>query len=103
MYADPLVGRSRPISSRIVVLLPAPFGPRKPKTSPSSTENETSLMARLAPYVLVSEDVSMILVMIPISRSDCRRHPLGDAFTPALQDPSLFFKHELAEVEEIFN
>jgi hypothetical protein len=35
--ARPLVGRIRSSSSRIVVDLPAPFGPRKPKTSPVAT------------------------------------------------------------------
>ena len=32
--ARPEVGFSRPQSMRMVVDLPAPFGPRKPKTSP---------------------------------------------------------------------
>ena len=32
--AVPLVGGIYPVSIRTVVLLPAPFGPRKPKTSP---------------------------------------------------------------------
>src|ERR1019366_834585 len=35
--ARPDVGLSRPQSMRIVVDLPAPFGPRKPKTSPFTT------------------------------------------------------------------
>jgi hypothetical protein len=33
----PLVGRSRPTIMRIVVDLPAPFGPRKPVTWPGRT------------------------------------------------------------------
>src|SRR5512147_1819703 len=33
----PLVGRSRPLSMRMVVDLPAPLGPRKPKISPFCT------------------------------------------------------------------
>jgi hypothetical protein len=35
-----------------VVVLPAPFGPRMPKISPSATENETSSTATTVPYVL---------------------------------------------------
>ena len=35
---------------RSVVLLPAPFGPRKPTTSPLPTSNETSSTATWAPY-----------------------------------------------------
>ncbi len=49
----PLVGRMRSTSMRIVVVLPAPFGPRKPTTSPGSTLNERSSTARTAPKRLV--------------------------------------------------
>src|SRR6266404_3800438 len=35
--ALPAVGKMMPISSLMVVLLPAPFGPKNPNTSPSST------------------------------------------------------------------
>ena len=35
--APPDVGRASPVNMRMVVVLPAPFGPRKPKTSPSRT------------------------------------------------------------------
>jgi hypothetical protein len=34
---------------RIAVVLPAPLGPRKPKTSPASTEKVTSSMPRALP------------------------------------------------------
>src|ERR1041385_8729872 len=37
----PKVGRIRPTSMRMVVVLPAPFGPRKPKTSPCRSWKET--------------------------------------------------------------
>ena len=43
----PAVGGMKPVIMRMVVDLPAPFGPRKPSTSPRSTENETSSTARL--------------------------------------------------------
>src|SRR5215207_8312601 len=39
--ASPLVGRMSPINVRIVVVLPAPFGPTKPKMWPRVTENVT--------------------------------------------------------------
>ena len=37
MLPVPLVGVMNPASMRIVVDLPAPLGPRKPRTSPGST------------------------------------------------------------------
>ena len=37
----PDVGWIRPISVRIVVVLPAPLGPTNPKMWPRSTENDT--------------------------------------------------------------
>src|SRR5204863_4618303 len=40
IVASPSVGRSRPVSILIVVLLPAPFGPRKPKKRPRATRKE---------------------------------------------------------------
>ncbi|MNC90861.1 hypothetical protein D3C83_70140 [compost metagenome] len=45
----PAVGGMKPVTMRMVVDLPAPFGPRKPSTSPRSTVNETSFTASFAP------------------------------------------------------
>jgi hypothetical protein len=45
----PLVGRCRASSIRMVVDLPAPFGPRKPKTWPGSTRRSRSLTAATLP------------------------------------------------------
>ena len=42
----------------IVVVFPAPFGPRKPKISPSCKVNETLLTATLFPNALVTLDTS---------------------------------------------
>jgi len=42
----PAVGTRMPVSILIVVDLPAPFGPRYPRSSPRSTRNETPLTAR---------------------------------------------------------
>ena len=47
--AVPDVGRSSPHSMRIVVDLPAPLLPRKPKISPARTSNDTSLTATKSP------------------------------------------------------
>ena len=41
--ALPLVGRPRPVSRRSVVVLPAPFGPRKPKTEPLGTVRSSAV------------------------------------------------------------
>src|SRR5437773_7106340 len=48
----PSVGGMNPVIIRIEVDLPAPLGPRKPSTSPRSTENETPSTARFGPNVL---------------------------------------------------
>src|ERR1700694_467878 len=57
--AWPLVGRTRPRRTLIVVVLPAPFGPRKPKTSPGWTERSSPWSATLRPYSLRRPTVSM--------------------------------------------
>src|SRR4051812_5213589 len=44
----------------IVVVFPAPLGPRNPKTSPGSTENETPRTASTSPNVLRSSLTSII-------------------------------------------
>src|SRR6185503_12601625 len=40
IVTSPAVGRRRPVSILMVVLLPAPLGPRKPKNRPRGTSNE---------------------------------------------------------------
>ena len=52
--AEPAVGAISVPSVRTVVVLPAPFGPRKPNTSPHPTLNETSDSAVRSPKRLVS-------------------------------------------------
>ena len=49
MLAVPEVGRSSPNSMRIVVDFPAPFGPRKPVTTPGCTVNDSPSTASLSP------------------------------------------------------
>jgi len=53
--AVPLVGFNKVLRSRIVVVLPAPFGPRRPKTSPLATSKVTWSTAVNCPNFLVSE------------------------------------------------
>ena len=45
----PLVGRSRPSITRMVVDFPAPFGPRNPVTTPGSTTKLSRSTAVLSP------------------------------------------------------
>src|SRR5258708_23679389 len=54
MVTWPEVGVIRPTSIRIVVVLPAPFGPRKPKISPRCSSNETESTIVLSPMIFVS-------------------------------------------------
>src|SRR5713226_323278 len=46
----PDVGGASPISMRIVVVLPAPFGPRNPKKEPRGTSRSRPSTAAFAPY-----------------------------------------------------
>ena len=57
--AFPDVGFSKVVRIIIVVLLPAPLGPRKPKISPFSTDNEISFTAITSPNDLVRDFVSI--------------------------------------------
>src|SRR2546428_843763 len=56
----PAVGRMRPISMRMVVLLPEPLAPRKAKIEPAATSIERSSTAVKVPKRLVSPRVRMI-------------------------------------------
>ncbi len=51
--ADPELGEISVPSVLTVVVLPAPFGPRKPNTSPYATSNETSSKATRSPKRLL--------------------------------------------------
>jgi hypothetical protein len=54
---------------RMVVVLPAPLGPRKPKTSPTSTPKESPSRARREPYSFERSLVSTILMALPAPRT----------------------------------
>src|SRR5438309_3894533 len=49
----------------MVVVLPAPLGPRNPKTSPCSTENETPLTASMRPNRRASSSTSITGIAPP--------------------------------------
>jgi hypothetical protein len=53
MVAVPEVGLDTQVKIRMVVVLPAPFGPKKPKVSPSPTEKLISLTAVREPNFLM--------------------------------------------------
>src|SRR5580693_8823328 len=77
----PEVGASKPVSILMVVDLPAPLGPRKPKNWPASTRRFTSCTAVKSPKRRVSAVVSMAgVVMRPYdlrSRYTLRVHFAG--------------------------
>src|SRR5258708_39563196 len=63
----PSVGGMKPVLIRMVVDFPAPFGPRKPSTSPRSTENDTPSTARFGPNVFTKfSTLIMRFTQIPI-------------------------------------
>src|SRR5579884_3911394 len=51
--ARPEVGGMKPARIRMVVVLPAPFGPRNPRISPRLTRNEIWSTAVRLPYTFV--------------------------------------------------
>ena len=56
---DPRVGRARPSSSLIAVVLPAPLGPRRPTSSPRPTVRLSPSSAVVRPKVLTIPSSSM--------------------------------------------
>jgi len=64
--APPLVGSITPHSMRMVVVLPEPFGPRKPKISPFLTVRSMPSTAAKSPNVLRMPDTT-------IASSECTR------------------------------
>jgi energy-converting hydrogenase Eha subunit H len=60
--ADPEVGGIKQVRIFMVVLLPAPFGPKKPTISPFEIEKEMLFTAVWAPYNLVKLLTSMLTV-----------------------------------------
>ena len=60
MRAVPEVGVTTPVSMEMVWVLPAPFGPSRPNTSPSSTLKLIPLTASKSPYFLTRFSTSRI-------------------------------------------
>src|SRR5947199_5447442 len=56
----PLVGVSSVVNILIVVVLPAPFGPRNAKISPAFTAKDTSRTAVMSPNVFTSRSTRMM-------------------------------------------
>ena len=57
----PLSGFIMPMNKRIVVVFPAPLGPRNPYIEPAGTLNETSLRAKDLPAFQLTPLSSMAL------------------------------------------
>jgi hypothetical protein len=62
--ARPLLGDIWPVSTLIVVDLPAPFGPRKPRISPGITSKLTFFTASMSPYEKLRSSTLMAGVVI---------------------------------------
>ena len=77
MLAVPAVGGKYPVSIFIVVVLPAPFGPRNPTISLFSTEKLTSRTAVNLPNVLYKcSAVTMLIVSGTYSTTYARHSKL---------------------------
>src|SRR5436190_18154448 len=81
----PLVGRSRVVSIWIVVVLPAPFGPRNAKISPGRTSKLTSTTALISPKVLLRFRTLIIARALRAERcsaSSCQQGLAAEARAP---------------------
>src|SRR5918996_2223982 len=82
--ASPASGRNRVASMRIVVVLPAPFGPRTPYTEPLRTARSTPSTARVSPKDLTRPVASIasvegVLIAFDPTLSMACRYDCGDA------------------------
>src|SRR5581483_9651765 len=84
--ALPEVGGKKHVSTRIVVVLPAPLGPRKPTICPFSTSKEMLSTATVRAYRLVRPSTFIILLT-----QELRILPLrhNDASSPCLGAPGI--------------
>src|SRR3954464_5317448 len=74
MVTLPAVGLMRPTSMRMVVVFPAPLGPRKPKISPCCSSKETLSTMVFRPMIFVRL-VAVRVVVIAGTLSRQRRSP----------------------------
>src|SRR6202035_214146 len=72
--AVPPLARIRPSRTRIVVVLPAPLGPRKPCTSPGATVRSSPSRARVRPNDLLRPATSITAVMRPTLTLNSQNH-----------------------------
>src|SRR4051794_23098613 len=84
MRAAPRLGRVKPRSIRSVVVLPAPFGPRKPVTVPCFRLNERSSTATIPPKRFVKP--STVITSSP-SPGTNRRSESAGVIVGALKTP----------------
>src|SRR5262249_49804678 len=79
--AVPALGGRKQVSMRMVVVLPAPLGPRNPTIWPFSTENEMWSTAVVRAYLLVRSET--LIIVICWQRQECRADRMwehGDMF-----------------------
>src|SRR5438445_13686603 len=72
--ASPSVMSVRPVSNLIIVVLPAPFGPRRPKTVPDATFRVTWSTAVSFPYTFVRFSVT-IAISVMVHPVSLRKNP----------------------------
>src|SRR6266487_481288 len=87
--AWPLVSGRRVVKILMIVLLPAPLGPSKPKTSPWLTEKLTVSTAVWSPKLLTRSTTSIIgedcvITLLLLSSNSC--HYSGERLTCSLQE-----------------
>src|ERR1019366_1804749 len=75
--ARPEVGLSKPQSMRMVVDLPAPFGPRKPKTSPLVTARLRRSTATKSPNFLTRFSTTTEFAGTELAGSGMARRSFG--------------------------
>src|SRR5438874_9458280 len=76
--ALPSVGGRKQVSTRIVVVLPAPLGPRKPTICPFSTSKEILSTATVRAYRLVRPS-TLIIVSHANTAKLAKQQASGDA------------------------
>src|SRR4051812_41680732 len=79
MVAVPVVGWSSPRIIRMVVVLPAPLGPRNPVTTPGSMVQVRLSTARVSPNTLVSPANSIIAPIVSAPLLDDQAGPRAHA------------------------
>src|SRR5215468_3847608 len=84
----PVVGSSRPAIIRIVVDLPAPFGPRKPVTTPGWTTKSSPATASFSPYRLLRFSTSIIACSLIGNAGNSGTPPTLGITRPARHRPS---------------